>query len=617
MVFGINLADYFLYETGLYALLALVPFILLYIIKPKPKKIIIPSLMFFIRDKNKSNINSFLQKFFNDFLFYIQFIVIVLLALAIARPYLVVPSISYADSMVFVIDASASMSAIEDGKSRFERAKEIVIERVEGKNTIILATDTTQIIEENSGPKDAEVVMTSLEPRETESSLYDAIVLAESYAQKSDSAVLVISDFSTDRLEKEFFRGKNYLESKGIRVFFEDVSKNKAQNIGIIDLTIKDTEATVWIKNFKDQDDDIKFKYGDKEEWINIPSNDVKSITVPTLNGKSIIEIEANDNFKPDNFAYISTPQESSIKVMLITNQDEKYLKTALNLINKITIEESNPPIVNFNDPNVVIIGNVDKDSIIPGDILKIKKLVEEGGIPLIILAQDNLLNANLGDLFPLELIKAEPVSTDDTVVATHDDSFLTPAEIQFGIARKFYQTIDYANVYTLAHTSKNEYPIITISNYGNGKIMYYGLFDEFSEFKSDIFYPIFWKRSLDFLVGGKKIEELNKKTGHFVALAKEQNIKTPKGIRKGKVVTFDFTGFYDFEDHTMAANLLSEEEQRLNRDKLSMENSKLSIESKKAKEETRNKEIYKILIIIITALLIFELLYLKFRGDV
>ena len=207
--------------------------------------------MFFIKDKSKSNLNSFLQKFFSDIFFFLQLFILLLLMFTIAKPFLVVPSISYADSMVFVIDASASMNAIEDGKTRFERAIETAQDNIEGKNTIILATDQSQLMLENGGRSDTKKMLETLKCRETPSSnVYDTIVLGENFAVTDKSAVFFISDFSNDLVEREFLRAKLYLESKGIDVFFEDVSRNKARNVGIIDLEVKEGESTVWIKNF-------------------------------------------------------------------------------------------------------------------------------------------------------------------------------------------------------------------------------------------------------------------------------------------------------------------------------------------------------------------------------
>lgn len=612
-------SDFFLNPKGLYALFILVPFILLYLIKPRPKKIIIPSLMFFIKDKDQSNINSFLQKFVNDFLFFLQLAALVLLAATIAKPFIVVPSISYAESMVFVIDASASMNAIEDGSTRFDKAIDIAKQHVQGRNTIILATDRSQLVLENAPSQDTEEMLETLKCKGTKSlNFYDSIVLAANFAGTENAGVFVLSDFSTEKVEKEFMRAKLYLESKGIDVFFEDVSKNKAQNIGIIDLDVKELQTTVWIKNFNDKTETFTMTYGDKKQTITLGAKDVTSYTLTTLLGTSKIEIDANDDFPIDNNAYISTPSEGSLNVLLMTNGEEKYLTTALGVMENIKLDTQKPPIVTVGNPNIIILGNIDKNVLIPGDIAKVKKLVEEGA-GLIILGQDNILGLNLGDdLFPFSLYKNDAITMQDYLTLTQPNSYITPSEIQFGQVRKLYETAikDGHGVTVYANTTKNKYPIIAFYPYGKGKVMYYGIFDDYSDFKADIFYPIFWKRSIDLLTGGKTIGELNKNTGYLQIVSREQKIKTPSGEKTGKSITMDDPGFYEFKEYTIAANILSEEEQRLNRDKLSEEQSSLKIESEKIQKETRKKDLSYIMIMIITGLLIIEFLYVKLRGD-
>jgi hypothetical protein len=302
---------------------------------------------------------------------------------------------------------------------------------------------------------------------------------------------------------------------------------------------------------------------------------------------------------------------------MLITNKDEIYLKTALNLMPKIKIEENRPPIVNFYNPDIIILGDVNKEVIIPGDVEKIKRMAREEGIPLIIMAQDNILEIGLNEAFPLELINSKPSEEKDSVVPYNTDSALTPAEIQFGISQKYYQTKPNENVIIYAKTSTLGYPVITLSTYGKGEVIYYGLFDDKSEFKSDIFYPVFWKRIIDFLVGGKTASELNKQVGFIKDNPSRSKIKTPKGTSESGLVSFDYTGFYEFEDESMASNLITEEEQRLNRDNISLEQSQLAELSKEGVEETTEEDLSDLIVYIIAGLLFIELLYIKFRGDV
>ena len=305
---------------------------------------------------------------------------------------------------------------------------------------------------------------------------------------------------------------------------------------------------------------------------------------------------------------------------MIITNDDEKYLTTVLGIMNKINVNIQKPPIVSFGDPDIIIIGNIDKKVLIPGDISKVKGLVSDSGIPVIILAQDKILDLGLGNLLPIEFEKSDPITVTDlrssyNIVPTQPNSYLTPTE-SLGQTRKIYQTKENDNVITYAYSMKNNYPVITLSSYGLGKVLFYGLFDEYSDFKADSYYPVFWKRVIDLLLGGKTTAEINKQAGYMQILGKEQTVDTPKGKRTGKIVSLDYTGFYRFNTYTIATNILSEEEQRLNKDSITIEASDLSVESKKIQNETRDKEITFILLVIATIFLLAEFILLKFRGD-
>jgi len=282
--------------------------------------------------------------------------------------------------------------------------------------------------------------------------------------------------------------------------------------------------------------------------------------------------------------------------------------------MDKISVNTQEPPIVNIKNPNLIVIGDVRTEVLIPGDVKKIKDLVKSG-VPLIILAQDDLKGLGMDELLPIELIKKDPMSSDSMVVAKQDNSYLTPAEIQFGQARKIYDATAKDTALVLAETTSG-IPTIALGTYGKGKVLYYGLFQEYSDFKADIYYPVFWKRIIDTMIGGKKITELNKQTG-FLQSGKESNIITPTGTRKASTVTMNKAGYYVFPSYTVAANLLSEEEQRLNRNTIESEDSELPALAAITADETKKKEITHLVLYIIAGLLVIELLYLKFRGDI
>src|SRR3989338_8706755 len=124
MPLGTWIAAHFLNPPGLYALLSLIPLILLYLIRPKPKRQTIPSLMFFFRNREKSRLNSFLRYISRNLLFLMHFCAIALLAIAIATPYILERQKITTESTAIVLDVSASMQAKEGLSTRFEKSKD-------------------------------------------------------------------------------------------------------------------------------------------------------------------------------------------------------------------------------------------------------------------------------------------------------------------------------------------------------------------------------------------------------------------------------------------------------------------------------------------------------------
>src|SRR5574337_666399 len=106
-------------QAGLYALLSIIPLIIIYLLRPRPLKVKIPSLMFLMDIERKKRLNIF-RKFLKDPLFLIQLFVLTLVSLAVAAPFIMANEEAGGGHTVIILDASASMQA--DGK--FERAVE-------------------------------------------------------------------------------------------------------------------------------------------------------------------------------------------------------------------------------------------------------------------------------------------------------------------------------------------------------------------------------------------------------------------------------------------------------------------------------------------------------------
>ena len=109
----------FINILGLAALAALVPFILIYLIKPRARERVMPSLMFFVKDMKIAKQNAFLKHLLRNLLFFMQLFTIAALALTVASPFITVPYAATSQNTVVVLDTSASMQ-VKDGLCSIE-----------------------------------------------------------------------------------------------------------------------------------------------------------------------------------------------------------------------------------------------------------------------------------------------------------------------------------------------------------------------------------------------------------------------------------------------------------------------------------------------------------------
>ena len=65
-------------SIGVYAFLSLIPFLIIYLIRPKPKSMEIPSLMFFMKARSVDKHRSFFRLLSVDWIFWLQLLALLL-----------------------------------------------------------------------------------------------------------------------------------------------------------------------------------------------------------------------------------------------------------------------------------------------------------------------------------------------------------------------------------------------------------------------------------------------------------------------------------------------------------------------------------------------------------
>ena len=174
--------------AGAWAFSALIPFIIIYLIRPKPTQMEIPSLMFMMVSSDAPRQQSFLKRFARDWLFFIQLLILLLLASQFMEPYTTYQHDVTSENTVIVIDGSASSQTREGSTTRFEKSKDLAKSALGAKNTIILARSTPKIVLQDALAQDASEALDLLQPVDTPSSIGESMLLASEVLGNKEGA---------------------------------------------------------------------------------------------------------------------------------------------------------------------------------------------------------------------------------------------------------------------------------------------------------------------------------------------------------------------------------------------------------------------------------------------
>lgn len=122
----------FLWPAGFAFLALLPPVIALYFLKLKRSRKVVSSTYLLKRAVDAYRVNRPFQRFQNHVLLWLQLLILTLLALGLARPFITTAA-GAGDVHIYLVDHSASMAARQGAHSRLDLAKAFVRSAVEGK----------------------------------------------------------------------------------------------------------------------------------------------------------------------------------------------------------------------------------------------------------------------------------------------------------------------------------------------------------------------------------------------------------------------------------------------------------------------------------------------------
>ena len=554
-----GLADAFLTPLGLAALAALVPLALLYLVRPEPTKLRLPTLEFLNAGDEAGTDSPALEKLRRNVLFLIQAIVIVAVALALASPYVTVSGTETVEETVVVLDASASMT-VEDasGGTRFARAKTIAEEAVTGTTSLVVARESPEVVMRRGSGEDALAALNEVAATDVEGDLAAAVTAAAAVADE-EARIVVASDFAGSdawRAAVETIRGRGYT------VDVEQVG-GRIDNVGIIDAEYGRTDVTVSVKNYGEREVERTVSLGGEGERLTLQPGDVGVATLPVPTGNSEVRLSPGDGFPVDDRLYVAGPEEAQIKVLLLTNEEDRYLRTALEVLDEVDLTVDNPPTAITESYDVVIFSGVDGSRLLESTRQDAAEIARQGG-GVIIGSQGNLESIGYGQLLPVE---TNGTGTNPSLRVANDP--LTRG-LQFP-PPEVYQRATLKEDAEAVITADGS-PFIARAPFGEGRILYYGYLQDDSAFHFHYQYPVFWKRTVYEAAGREPLADTNYETGARLSVPNGTTVETPAGSVTPSSGTFvlDETGFYGYGEHRLGASLVSEPESNVSAPALS-----------------------------------------------
>ena len=565
----------FEFSHGLAALAGVIPLIIIYLLRPRPKNIILPSLMF-VRRINQKMLDSrrTLSKRITDPLFYLQMLTLVLLSIAIAGP-LIDDVKADAQKVIIIMDSSASMTSSD----RTGEARSIAIDSLGEENTITAAESIPVVLAKDLNTKDAEKVINNMEARNTPSDVPKAVLSAINEKENEYGKIVVISDFENwdGRAPETYIRIAN---TKNMELEFRQVG-NKTVNYAIVDGYLKDSndgtyEYTCTIRNFNDvsakldvqlesgSDTASRSKVSNSVQIAAYGSQQIKFSNIPQ--GIPTVKILNEDAVPCDNVAYISIPEVKSKKILVLTDTDQAVSKspliTAISLLPNVNVNVEKDLPAEFAEYDTIIINSKYK----PLSPRTVKEVVAyaESGKDLIVIGNECLYNSSamhgLYSILPVDIksVDKEGSPTIETVgsgKAIFDDVSFSEVYL-----RKLLVTLPKEDAAVLAEAGESG-PLVCMQNINEGTVTYVGFSDttetdSWNNFATTPTYPVFWAKLLRYMWGIDDISETNVNTGRYQAFDQSVRINTPTETVSSDFVYYDECGLYYLNQKTIAANL-------------------------------------------------------------
>lgn len=329
--------------------------VIFYLLKRKRVIKLISSTLLWQRFLAETQANAPFQRLRHNWLLLLQILMLLLVVLALARPYFVGTAKS-SRLRVLILDASASMQATDVKPSRFEQAKAEALKWVDGlkdndRMVVLVAAGGTEVKQSATSDKGAlRRAIESVRPTDSPTRMREALQLAETLVQNPVTSPedLEKPRFNSDNPEIHLFSDGAIpslaeFENKNLPLIYHRIGE-RGDNLGVTSLDVRanpDNPAqraiftSVVNPGTNAQTTDVELRFGDA-------AVETKSITVPGTNtfplvflatqprdGIFTVKLGGGDDLGADNQASIVSILPRPVKVLLVT-RGNRFLEKAI-----------------------------------------------------------------------------------------------------------------------------------------------------------------------------------------------------------------------------------------------------------------------------------------------
>jgi hypothetical protein len=337
---GNFLSSAFLNPIG-FAALGLIPIvILLYLLKLRRTEVVISSTMLWTKSLQDLTANAPFQRLRKNLLLFLQLLILVLLAIALARPFVKAEG-SRGSNLCVIIDRSASMQTVEGGTARMQTAKEAALRLVDDlrggdKMMVVSFAEKADVLCELTDDRfRLRRAIEAIEATDTRSNIRDVMLIARSLAPDNPDVEVVVPDLSLILISDGKLSDLEELGSLSMNMNFLQIGETSA-NAGITAFSVRAPQAggerQCFVLAYNEHTEPLNTTLtllldGDMlaVEEVTLPPGDGQEVVFelpPVETGVLEARLDAPDALAVDNAAWLVLQPDAYLDVLLVTDSE-------------------------------------------------------------------------------------------------------------------------------------------------------------------------------------------------------------------------------------------------------------------------------------------------------